>query len=307
MYAPAAVTVAAPERRVLSPAVPVRALPMPPLDGVEHRYEHVDGVRIHYAEAGEGPPLVLVHGWPQHWWCWRELIGPLSEHYRVICPDVRGMGWSEAPPADYSRGRLVADLFGLLDALGIERVRLVGHDWGLAIGYQAALEEPQRFERLAPMGGPHPWSPSGGTPRLYLRPWHIYLNPTPLGRFAVRRLGLAEHLLREWRRNGRFTPEEEEIFTGPLRRPGSANATMRRYRALLTSDVPFFARRHKQLRLRVPTLHLNGADDPLTQAVPDSYRSYTDDMRLELVPDCGHFAAEEQPAWVLDRLLEFMR
>jgi pimeloyl-ACP methyl ester carboxylesterase len=301
--------VAAPERRRVpgAAAQPVTTLPMPHVDGVEHRYQQVDGVRLHFAEAGHGDPLVLVHGWPQHWWCWRELIGPLSEHYRVICPDIRGLGWSEAPPSDYSRSRLVADLFGLLDALGIERVRFVGHDWGLAIGYQAALADPDRFERLVPMGGPHPWSPSGGPPRLYLRPWHIYLNPTPIGRFAIRRLGLPELLMRDWRHSGRFTPEEVEIFTSPLRRPESANASMRRYRDLVLRDIPFFVRRHKELRLRVPTLHLNGENDPLTQDVPDSYRGYADDMRLEQVPDCGHFPADERPGWVLDRLLEFLR
>jgi pimeloyl-ACP methyl ester carboxylesterase len=280
---------------------------MPYVEGVEHHFTQVDGVRLHHAEAGEGPPLVLVHGWPQHWWCWRELIGPLAESYRVICPDIRGMGWSEAPPSGYSRSRLVADLFELLDSLGIERVRFVGHDWGLALGYQAALADPDRFERLVPMAGPHPWSPSGAPLRLYLRPWHIYVNPTPLGRLAVRSLGFPKLLMRDWRRAGRFTAEEEEIFAAPLRRPESANATMLRYRALVTRDIAYFVRNHKQLRLRVPTLHLNGADDPLTQAVPDSYRPYADDLRLELVPDCGHFLADEQPGWVLDRLLEFMR
>src|ERR671916_187124 len=71
---------------------------LPNVDGVEHRYIEARGLRFHVAEAGAGEPVVLLHGWPQHWYEWREVIGPLAAHYRVICPDLRGFGWSEAPP-----------------------------------------------------------------------------------------------------------------------------------------------------------------------------------------------------------------
>jgi pimeloyl-ACP methyl ester carboxylesterase len=107
---------------------------MPHVEGVAHRYHLVDGVRIHVAEAGDGPPLVLLHGWPQHWWSWREVIGPLSERHRVICPDIRGVGWSDLPRRGYDLRTLSHDLLGLLDVLGLGRVRLVGHDWGFLIG-----------------------------------------------------------------------------------------------------------------------------------------------------------------------------
>src|SRR3954462_2715481 len=107
---------------------------LPPCDGVSHAAVDVGGLRLHYAEAGGGEPLVLLHGWPQHWWEWRHVIAPLAERYRVICPDIRGLGWSEgrgigARMDDYSLRALTADLVGLLDALGLDRVRLVGHDW----------------------------------------------------------------------------------------------------------------------------------------------------------------------------------
>jgi pimeloyl-ACP methyl ester carboxylesterase len=92
----------------------------------------------------------------------------------------------------------------------------------------------------------------------------------------------------------------------PLRRPLGTVATLARDRQIVRRDVPRFARHAPRLRLRVPTLHLNGELDPLTQGVPHSHRHFADDMRLELVPGCGHFIAEEQPEWLLDRLERFL-
>src|SRR5438067_847879 len=86
---------------------------MPHVDGVEHRYADIDGVTIHYAESGSGEPLVLQHGWPQHWYMWRKLIPPLAERFRVICPDLRGHGWSDAPRSGYLKSQLATDLSGL--------------------------------------------------------------------------------------------------------------------------------------------------------------------------------------------------
>jgi pimeloyl-ACP methyl ester carboxylesterase len=281
---------------------------MPHVDGVEHRVIVVDGLRLHYAEAGAGDPLVLLHGWPQHWWCWRAMIGPLAARYRVICPDTRGQGWSEGSATGY-RGyrlhRLAADLAALLDALGIDRVRLVGHDWGAAIGYRACLNWPERFERYVALAGVTPWSASGAPLLLWLRPWHIYALAV-LGPNATTRLGLPEHALRSWRHVDRFTPDETQTYLGPLRRPASARATHAYYRSVVFHEIPHFLRHYRSIRLHVPTLHLNGEDDPLTRGVPDSYRRYAEHMRLELIPGCGHFMAEERPAWLLDRLLPFL-
>src|SRR3954471_16308807 len=108
-------------------------LPLPHVDGVKHRRVDVDGARSHVAEAGDGPPLVLLHGWPQHWWSWRHVIGPLAARYRVICPDIRGMGWTDALRSGYHLLQLTRDRLGRLDARRRERVRLVGHDWGFLI------------------------------------------------------------------------------------------------------------------------------------------------------------------------------
>ena len=87
--------------------------PLPELPGVEHRFVDAGGLRVHVAEAGSGDPLVLQHGWPQHWLAWSKLIPALAEDYRVICPDLRGLGWSDAPPEGYEKEQLASDLLAL--------------------------------------------------------------------------------------------------------------------------------------------------------------------------------------------------
>jgi pimeloyl-ACP methyl ester carboxylesterase len=274
---------------------------MPEVAGVRHEYRQIDGLRIHYAEAGDGDPLILLHGWPQHWWAWRELITPLSERYRVICPDVRGMGWSEGSGGGYTWERLARDVIELMDQLGIQRARLIGHDWGLVTGYRACFNWPDRFEHFTALGGIHLWSLDGGPLRLWLAPWHIYLIAL-LGRTATTRLGITERCLHAWRHTGRFTPEETELYMRNMRRTDAETATVRFDRNVVLRELPHFARHYRAIRQRVPTLHLNGEHDPLTIGVPETYRDYADDMRLELVPDCGHFIAEERPDWLLERL-----
>jgi pimeloyl-ACP methyl ester carboxylesterase len=283
---------------------------LPRVDGVEHRAVTLGGFRIHYAEAGEGEPLVLLHGWPQHWYEWRYLIGPLAERYRVIAPDIRGLGWSQGPGSSgrmwhYSLRALAAELIGLLDALGIGQTRYVGHDWGCVIGYRALLSYPHRFHRASLLGGVHPWA-SFAPLRLYLRPWHLYAYAL-LGASATWRLGVVEHCLRSWRHHGEFSEAEEKTFVDRASTRAAVGATRAYDRNIVVNEIPHFLRHHRSLRLRVPVLHINGAEDPLTRAVPGrSWRRYADDMRLELLPDCGHFIAEERPQELLDRLNSFM-
>src|SRR3954447_3633435 len=113
----------------------VTALPAVP--GVTHRQIEVGTLSVHVAEAGVGEPLVLLHGWPQHWYCWRRVVPLLADEYHLIMPDLRGHGWTDAPSGGYDKAQLATDLFGLLDALGLQQVSLVGHDWGGWTGFLA--------------------------------------------------------------------------------------------------------------------------------------------------------------------------
>ena len=277
---------------------------MPPVEGVEHRFVAVNGARLHYAGAGRGDPLVLVHGWPQHWWAWREVIPTLARGHRVICPDIRGFGWSVGGP-DYGLEQLAADLVGLLDVLGIQRARLVGHDWGSEVGYHACLNWPGRFSHYVAIGGRTPWSTGVAASRLYMRARHMYVLGL-LGPYATTRLRVPENALRRWRHAGSFTPEEMRTYLEPLRRPMSAEATRRLYRHAMFHELPRYVRSNRTVPLQVPTLHLHGEHDPLTEGSLRGPRRGAADTRIELVPDCGHFVAEESPSELLDRLAPFL-
>ncbi len=126
-------------------------------DGYLHRFVVRDGVRIHVAEAGRGPPVLFVHGFPDFWWTWREQMAALSTTHRVVAMDQRGYNLSDKPAGDaaYRMPELMADVGAVIDSLG-GRAALVGHDWGGAVSWQVAARMPDKVERLAILNLPHP-------------------------------------------------------------------------------------------------------------------------------------------------------
>jgi pimeloyl-ACP methyl ester carboxylesterase len=283
---------------------------MPQLAGVEHRYELVDGVRLHYAEAGppSGDVVLLQHGWPQHWWMWRDLIGPLSDRFRVIAPDLRGHGWSQKPAGDYRKDALMRDLLGLLDKLGIERVRWVGHDWGAYTGMLAALRHPERIERFVCMSIPHPWQKERGALETASSAWYQLILAAPiLGKLAIGRLGFPRVVLTKARVKGSYTDEELETYMSVLRQPDATEASMRMYRHFLLHElIPAATGGFKEERLTVPTRWIVGEKDRVSGNADDGYRDHADDMTLEQVQGVGHFLPEEVPDLVRERVLEFL-
>src|SRR4051794_13802916 len=141
-----------------TPPVPFPAAP-PPLPGIVHTDVRVDRARWHVATAGDpdAPPIVLLHGWPQHWWIWRRVMPDLAKTHRVYAPDLRGFGWSDAPAGRYSKMGLACDVERLLDELGIDTCTLVGHDWGGYVAFLTAIRAPERVDRLVGFSIIHPW------------------------------------------------------------------------------------------------------------------------------------------------------
>jgi len=275
--------------------------------GVQHSFVYAGGLRTHVAEAGEGEPLVLVHGWPQHWYVWRHLIPRLAETYRVICPDLRGLGWTDAPADGYEKETLAGDLLNLLDAMGLERVRLVGHDWGGFAGFLLCVRAPERVDRYVAMNTGHPWLQASGRQLLQLyKLWYQALLASPvLGRRAVRKM--VETIYKVGVNNERVSPDEWRHFVDQFREPERANATVQIYRTFLTREMPGIARgRYADKRLQVPTLYLHGEHDPVIKPENfDAVAKHADEFRIEIVPDAGHFVAEEAPDDVLKALLGF--
>ena len=264
-------------------------------------------MRLHVAEAGSGPPVVCVHGWPQNWWAWRHLLTGLADTHRVICPDLRGYGWSDVPRGGYEKEQFASDLIGLLDALGLERVRLVGHDWGGVAGFLACLRAPERFERYLALNTGHPFpSPSV---RGALSLWRFAYQPVMaapvigpwLARHAVpravARLGT----------RGAWTAADAEVYLAPFREPARARAASLTYRTFVTREMgPLVRGRYRDQRLRVPTRFVHGVEDvAITPHLVRGAEPYADDYELELVPGVGHFITDEAPELVLDRARSF--
>jgi pimeloyl-ACP methyl ester carboxylesterase len=282
---------------------------MPQLAGVEHHYEQVGDVRLHYAEAGpqNGKTVLLQHGWPQHWWMWRDLIGPLADRgFRVIAPDLRGHGWSSKPAGDYRKDALMRDVLGLLDRLGIERVSWAGHDWGTYVGLLAALRHPERIERFVAMAIPHPWQ-ERRTSDLVTRGWYQVLLASPLlGKLAIGRLGFTRAVLTKARARGSFTEDELETYLAVIREPDATEASMRMYRHFLTRELgPILSGAFNEERLTVPTRWIVGTEDRVSGNADEGYREHADDMTLEKVEGAGHFLPEETPDLVRERVLDF--
>jgi pimeloyl-ACP methyl ester carboxylesterase len=283
---------------------------LPHVDGVEHRTVEARGLQMHVAEAGEGEPMLMLHGWPQHWYEWRHLVPTLSRRYRVICPDLRGLGWTDAPPAGYEKENLASDVLALLDALRLERVKLVGHDWGGWVGFLMCLREPERIERYLALNIVPPFVPIEPPGVLSLwRVWYQWVIAAPgLGEWTVRQ-AVGDNPVFRWVGAGPrvWNGEERESFLGQLREPERARATVQYYRSFQVREIPPLIRgRYRRQRLRTPTRILFGIDDnTMDPRALDASRRYADDMRVELVPDVGHFIADERPDLVLDRAMSF--
>lgn len=277
---------------------------IPHVTGVEHEFVDAGGLRTHVATAGSGPPVLLLHGWPQHWYEWRDVIPLVAPHARVICPDLRGFGWTDVPRGGYDKDQLARDVLALLDALELERVTFAGHDWGGYIGFMLALEHPQRIERLLALNVLPPWPPSAR--RTVLDAWRFLYMPLlatrgigggPVGRaFAARGL-----------RDAGLAPADVDAFVGRLE-GDRGRATERLYRSFFLRELPAVTRgRYSAADLRVPTRLVFGARDVVltTRAVSDG-AAQADAVNLELVPDAGHFIVDEQPELVADRILRLV-
>jgi pimeloyl-ACP methyl ester carboxylesterase len=284
----------------------------PDLEGVEHRFVKASGLRMHVAEAGSGEPLLLLHGFPQHWWGWYKVLPALAEHYRVICPDLRGAGWTDAPPAGYTSEQLVADVVALLDALKLDRVRIMAHDWGALVGFLLCLYHPQRVERYVSLAIPHPFVKFN--PRLLTalpRLWFQWAIAAPLvGPFLLSRgqQTLARYLLDHYTSDpSAFSPRDRELFVAPFRDPARARAGSALYRNFIVPIFPqVIAGRYRRERLSTPTLILYGSEDPnMNAAILSGHQRYADDLRIEEVAGASHFIADEKPEVVIDRALAF--
>jgi pimeloyl-ACP methyl ester carboxylesterase len=304
---------------------------------VEHRFVDTNGVRLHCAIAGEGPLVVLLHGFPESWYSWRHQIPALARRFRVVAPDLRGYNDSEKPRdvRAYSLAEVTADVAGLIAAFGEREAVVVGHDWGSAIAWTVAMERPDLVKRLVILNCPHP--------AIFVR--HLRENPRQMARslymLAFQIPVLPELLLglnRAWlvrraversavRRDG-ITPEALETLRTNASKPGALRAALNYYRAMGRSPEargawPRWLRRFlwgdrmpeglretpdDWPRVTAPTLVIWGENDvalglELTHGMEPLVAA---PFQIKYIPLCGHWVQQEQPELVNAYLLDFL-
>jgi pimeloyl-ACP methyl ester carboxylesterase len=274
------------------------------------RYIDAGDVRLHAVVGGEGPPLLLVHGWPETWYAWRLLMPELARDFEVIAVDQRGMGLSDKPQAGYDTGTQARDLVALMDALGHGRFAVVGHDTGFTIAYALAADHPERVERvvLAEIPGSPGTAPS---PPLFVpepinnRVWHIPFNRIN-DELTERLVSGREDVFfgYEFRIQGSELPADVvAYYVGLLSNPDSLRGSFGWYRAFDATVAQDQER--KDRRLTMPVLGIGG-EKSYGEHVGDALKLVADDVQGMVIPGVGHFVAEEAPAEMLAALTDFL-
>lgn len=285
---------------------------MPRVEGVRHQFVQARGIRFHVAEAGDpaGTPVVLLHGWPSNWYCWRDHFQPLADAgLRPIAIDLRGFGWSEASGHGYRKTSLALDILAVLDAMGVDRFRLVGHDWGGFIAFLLGLSHPERVERLVLANTGHGYSPRDLESIKSLAGFfYMPLIGTPgLSQLLQRSGVIANAAIAQCVEDGSWESEElGRIYFDHI----APEAAQQVYGSFLYGGemAAMLAGKFKAHRMRVPTLFLYGdADVAIKPATIRGMEDYADDYRLEILPGLGHFCIEQAPEVVGPKILDFVR
>jgi pimeloyl-ACP methyl ester carboxylesterase len=265
-----------------------------------------DGVTLAARDEGEGAPALLIHGFPDSSRLWRHQVPRLVDAgLRVIAPDLRGFGESDRPEdvAEYRISRSVADMVALLDGLGIERARVVGHDWGAAVAWVLAAFVPDRVERLAVLSVGHPNVARQRTVEDRERAWYMLL-------FQFE--GVAEELIArdDWRLMREWLRGDGDVdhYVADLARPGALTAGLNWYRANARPDRELAPRRDVPV-VSAPTLGLWSTRDHYLREEPmvSSAEHVSGPWRYERIEDASHWMQLDAPERVGDLLVEFLR
>jgi len=279
-------------------------------DTFTSRYVDAGGLRLHAVTGGEGPPLLLVHGWPQLWYQFRMIMPALARDFSVVAVDQRGIGLSGKPQDGYDTAALASDLVALMDALGHPRFALYGTDVGMPIAYALAADHPERVDRLvvseAPLPGISPSPPLFLPPPLNAMLWHLAFNQLP-------------------KINEQLVAGREDIFFGAefdasagtkklsgdvvryyidtLKDPDHLRGSFGFYRAIPTTSAQ--NEKRKTRRLTLPVLAIGGAESS-GEGPGNTMKLTADDVQTVVLAGSGHWVAEQAPEELLASMTAFL-
>jgi haloacetate dehalogenase len=277
------------------------------------RMATVNGIRMHYLAAGDGPPLFLLHGWPQTSHCWRKVIEPLAETHTVIAPDLRGYGRTDKPKSGYDKRTMAADVAALAEHLGFARMAVAGHDRGGRVAHRWALDRPDQVERLAVLDiAPTRamWQRlDAGVAKAYWH-WLFHLQPDLPELLAGQNIAAyLGYFFERWTYQ-RHALDADAVaeYVRAFSQPGALRAGFDDYRASFPDDAGHDDADYEAgKRVTQPLLALWGANGLLgTLPALEIWQEYADDVTGGALAGCGHFLPEEQPDEVVAHLRKFL-
>jgi pimeloyl-ACP methyl ester carboxylesterase len=282
-----------------------------PIESPSFRFVDVGGLRLHVAEAGSGPLVVLLHGFPEFWYAWRHQIPALARAgFHVVAPDMRGYNLSDKPRGvrAYRVPLLVEDVAGLVRACGATSATVVGHDWGGLVAWAFAMQHPEMLDRLAILNSPHPKSMARAirTPRQFLKSWYMFFFQLPwIPEAAIRARG-GGGLLRDYERDplvpGTLLEPDRARYAAAFAEPGALTAMLNYYRALGRTGVGVTRR-----RIEAPVLVIwSDRDRYLVRELAEPDPALVPRARVERI-DASHWVQNERPDRTNELLIDFLR
>lgn len=277
----------------------------------KQEYITTNGVKLHYVTQGEGPLMLMLHGFPEFWYSWRHQIPEFALDFKVVALDLRGYNDSDKPQdkSAYVMAEFILDVEGVIKGLGYEKCVLVGHDWGGAIAWSFAYAHPEMVERLIVLNIPHPAKFAQGlrTPQQLLRSSYMFLFQLPwLPELLVQALDYQalENAFKGMAVNkSAFTPADIDAYKDAAAKRGALTAALNYYRNVGQQGIL----NDNWGVLEVPTLMLWGENDTaLGKELTYGTEAYVRDFRIKYIPNCSHWVQQEQPQLVNQYMREFL-
>ena len=275
-----------------------------------HEYIISNGIKLHYVTQGEGPLMLMLHGFPEFWYSWRHQIPELAKDYKVVALDLRGYNESDKPPQQsaYVMSEFIKDVEGVIKGLGYDRCVLVGHDWGGAIAWNFAYAHPEMLERLIVLNIPHPAKFAEGMriPQQLLRSSYVFFFQLPLLPELLLQASdyeaIANALTGMAVDKSTFSTADIEAYKNAAAKRGALTAMLNYYRNALSNF-----RQQDWSLLQVPTLMIWGEEDKaLGKELSYGTEAYVRDFQIRYIPNCSHWVQQEQPELVNRYIREFL-
>ncbi|MGF1538083.1 MAG: alpha/beta fold hydrolase [Elainellaceae cyanobacterium] len=275
----------------------------------KHQFVTVNGIKLHYVTQGEGPLMLMLHGFPEFWYSWRHQIREFSQRYKVVALDMRGYNESDKPDGveAYKVSEIAKDAAEVIKALGYEQCVLVAHDWGGAIAWSFAYDYPSLVQRLIVMNIPHPNLFMAGlrTPQQLMRSWYMFLFQLPwVPEFLLssNNYQAIEQMFTEGSINKQaFTPEDVAEYKRAVSQPGALTAMLNYYRNIFSLSGD------RSGVLAMPTLMIWGEEDiALGKELTYGTERYVRNFQIHYIPNCGHWVQNEQPQLVNQYMWAFL-